>query len=105
MANLVAIMGHCPSKGDSIIIGRESHLRRWERGNIAAVASVMPLTVDNDSQGALDLDQVQSYIDDFLPDDPHFCRVKAIAVESTHNYRGGKTIPMDHLTQLSLIAK
>ena len=33
MANLVGIMGHCPEKGDSVIIGRESHLRRWERGN------------------------------------------------------------------------
>lgn len=105
MANLVGIMGHCPEKGDSVIIGRESHLRRWERGNLAAVGNVMPLTVDNDAEGQLHLDQVLSYIADFQDDDPHFCRIKAIAVESTHNFRGGSSIPMAHLAELSEIAK
>lgn len=45
MANLVALMLHCRNKGDSAIIGDMTHINNWERGNIAAAAGVMPVTI------------------------------------------------------------
>ena len=45
MANLVAVMLHCRNKGHSAIIGDMTHMNNWERGNMAALGSVMPVTI------------------------------------------------------------
>jgi threonine aldolase len=45
MANLIALMLHCREKGDAAVIGDMSHLNNWERGNMAAAASIMPITI------------------------------------------------------------
>jgi threonine aldolase len=47
MANLIALMVNCREKGDGAIIGDFSHLNMWERGNMAAVGSIMPITIQN----------------------------------------------------------
>jgi threonine aldolase len=47
MANLISLMVNCREKGDGAIIGDFSHLNMWERGNMAAAGSIMPITIQN----------------------------------------------------------
>mmetsp|Transcript_17795 Transcript_17795/g.30159 ORF Transcript_17795/g.30159 Transcript_17795/m.30159 type:complete len:87 (+) Transcript_17795:237-497(+) len=61
MANLISVMLHCKEKGDAAIIGDMSHLNNWERGNIAAVGSVMPVTLQNMPDGTIDLDEMDFF--------------------------------------------
>lgn len=39
MANLISIMTHC-QRGDEIIVGKHSHIHRWEQGNYAQIAGL-----------------------------------------------------------------
>lgn len=56
MGNLMSSMIHCDRKGDSVVIGKRSHINIWERGNTSAIGNVYPKIVDNNSDGELDLD-------------------------------------------------
>ena len=47
MSNIVALMLHCPNKGDSAIIGDMSRINDWEKSNIASIGSVYPQTLQN----------------------------------------------------------
>jgi len=38
MANLLAIMVHCPGRGSEMICGDTSHVHMWEQGNNAWLA-------------------------------------------------------------------
>jgi threonine aldolase len=55
MGNLIAAMIHCKHKGDAIIIGSHSHMRKYERANLASIGNIYPLTVSNHKDGTLDL--------------------------------------------------
>jgi threonine aldolase len=45
-------------KGESVIIGDNSHLNHYERGGLAALGSVYPLVLPNEKDGTLPLDKV-----------------------------------------------
>lgn len=68
MANLVSLMVTCREKGDGAIIGDMSHLNMWERGNIAAAGSIMPITLQNQTDGTIDIDEIDWVCKDA---DPH----------------------------------
>lgn len=44
-SNLVAMMTNCRNMGDSAILGEKSHIYNYERGGLAAIASVFPQVV------------------------------------------------------------
>ena len=45
MGNLIAAMIHCQDKGDAIVLGNQSHMKKYERANLASIGSIYPLTV------------------------------------------------------------
>jgi threonine aldolase len=57
----------------------------------------MPLMVDNNIQGELDLDQINALINDYKEDDSHFVNIKGICLESSQNYLGGKVLSLEYL--------
>ena len=46
-ANLVSMMVLCQRKGESVIIGDNSHIAHYERGGISSVGSIMPKMLRN----------------------------------------------------------
>uniref|UniRef100_F1L6X8 Aromatic amino acid beta-eliminating lyase/threonine aldolase domain-containing protein n=1 Tax=Ascaris suum TaxID=6253 RepID=F1L6X8_ASCSU len=100
MGNLLSIMSHT-ERGDEIIVGRTSHLHRWEQGNYARLAGVSATTVPVLDDGTLPLDEIELAI---RVDDIHMPRTRVICIENTHNYAGGKSIPLEYLKEIRKLA-
>ncbi|KHN76093.1 Uncharacterized protein Tcan_14112 [Toxocara canis] len=100
MANLLCIMSHT-ERGDEIIVGRTSHLHRWEQGSYARFAGVSATTVPVLEDGTLPLDEIKQAI---RVDDIHMPRTRVICIENTHNYAGGKTLSLEYMNQIRQLA-
>jgi len=91
-SNLCALLAHC-ERGDEYIVGQLAHTFRYEAGGGAVLGSIQPQPLDFQSDGTLDLDQVEAAI---KPDDPHFARTRLLCLENTH---WGKALPLDYLAE------
>lgn len=59
--------------------------------------------IPNQPDGTFDLDQFDAYV---RPrDDPHQPWTGLVVVENTHNYCGGKVIPLDFMTKVSTLRR
>lgn len=96
--NLLALMSHC-ARGDEYIVGQSAHTYRFEGGGAAVLGSIQPQPLDFDSNGTLNLDQVESAI---KPKDVHFARTRLLCLENTQN---GLALPMDYLTRAGEFAR
>jgi threonine aldolase len=92
MANQIALLLHC-RPGDEVIVGRGAHLRLYESGAAAAWAGVQFAEVGG-LDGTFEAAALESAIH---PDDRHYPRTRAVAVENTHNRGGGRVWPIDRL--------
>lgn len=60
--------------------------------------SLLTSTVENNDDGTMDLEKMKERIR--LSDDPHFPYTRLICVENTHNYCGGKVIPVSYMKKV-----
>ncbi|GMT32970.1 hypothetical protein PFISCL1PPCAC_24267, partial [Pristionchus fissidentatus] len=100
MANLLAMMSHC-QRGDEIIVGKESHIHRWEQGNYAQFAGISANTTSVNARGELPLDEIRANI---RVNDCHMPSTRLICLENTHNYAGGKPLSIQYLNKVRKIA-
>lgn len=70
MGNLIAVGAHC-RRGDEIILGKKAHLFHYEGTGASAFMGVAYHTVNNMSDGTLDLTEMAAAI---RGDDPHYPR-------------------------------
>lgn len=103
MANLIACMCHCDERGCEMIIGDRSHIALCEQGNVAQLAGVFPRIIPNQTNGTLDFDQLKMAINS--GEDVHSCKTKLICLENTHNFCGGKILPMEFLEKVYELAQ
>ncbi len=101
MSNACAILAHC-ERGDQIIVGRNSHIFLEEQGGLSVLAAAFPTPIDEAPDGSLPLDQVEASIQ---PVDDHRVISKLIAIENTHNVRGGQPIDLAYTQQVSDLAR
>lgn len=99
MGNLIALKLHT-EPGDEVLFERNAHMFNCEGGGSAWVAGVQARTLDG-PLGRLDPDEVRQAI---RKDDPHFPRTRLLAIENTHNFYGGRIVPLDHLKALRAVA-
>lgn len=102
MGNLLAIMAHT-QPGDQMIMGRYSHIYRYEQGSSVRVAGVFPAPIDEAPDGRLPLDAIADNI--IATDDPHRVNTRLIALENTHNARGGRVLPIEYLYAVQELAR
>lgn len=88
--NLLALISHC-ERGDEYIVGQSYHTYFWEGGGASVLGSVQPQPLSVQTDGTLDLEQVESVI---KPIDDHHVRTKLLSLENT---TGGKVIPISYL--------
>ncbi len=96
MANLLAVRS-VVAPGQEVLCESSAHIARAELGAHAAIFGVTMRTW-TDARGGIDLAAVESL---FAPDlSPYFVATKAISVENTHNFAGGRVCPIDDLRAL-----
>ena len=69
----------------------------YTKGGASALLSIAFNTVNNNDDGTMNIDEVESRI---RKDDFHHPITGAVAVENTHNIKGGKCLPLDYLSKL-----
>ena len=101
MGNLIAIMTHC-ARGEGIMMGVNAHTWKYEAGNVAALAGVMPYPLD-DADG---LPTVKSIEKSYQPDgNIHLAHTVLLALENTHNEAGGIPIATAAFKEVASFAR
>ena len=102
MGNLLGCMAHCREKGSAAIIGDMTHINCDERGNLANLGGIMPITLRNQPDGTIDLDEMEFFIKEKDPHNP-VCRL--IALESSHQYSSGRVLSTKYFKKVKKIAR
>ncbi|XP_014666490.1 PREDICTED: probable low-specificity L-threonine aldolase 2 isoform X2 [Priapulus caudatus] len=102
MGNLVAMMAHCSNRGDEVILGDKSHLFLFEQGGIAQVAGVHPMPVINRNDGTFSIKELKSKIRP--TDDPHQTLTRVVSIENTHNFCGGRVLPLSFIEEVAEVS-
>uniref|UniRef100_A0A914YDG7 Aromatic amino acid beta-eliminating lyase/threonine aldolase domain-containing protein n=1 Tax=Panagrolaimus superbus TaxID=310955 RepID=A0A914YDG7_9BILA len=100
MGNLLAIMAHTMGRGE-VIVGRTSHIHRWEVGGYARIAGVCATTLPINHDGTISLDSIEECL---CIGDNHRPQTKLICLENTHNFVGGKALPLDYISKVRKLA-
>ena len=100
MGNLSSMLAHA-DRGTEVIIGDESHLLWYEGAGLAAVGGITPRSVVTNADGTLPLDAIERTISTLDLGHP---ATAAIAIENTHNRRGGTVLPQSYLADLAALA-
>jgi threonine aldolase len=101
MGNLAAMLAHC-GRGDEIILGHLSHTFLYEAGGVSALGGIHVHTVENQADGTLSLEHIQSAI---RSDDPHCPPTRLVSLENTHNRCGGAVLHLEYIRSVRDLAK
>jgi len=96
MGNTIALMVH-NSRGKEVLLEEKCHIYRYESGNVASLAGALPHTLPS-QRGQISLADLEASFKDDA--DAHEVATGGIALENTHNYHGGTTLPVDYLRQV-----
>jgi len=95
MGNLASVLSHC-GRGQELLLGDESHIFHYEAGGVSALGgvSMYPLpTLDN---GEIPLEAMEEAHSN-RPDDQHAAPIGCIALENTHNRKGGRVLSLEYM--------
>ena len=87
--------------GDEVIVEATAHIVLYEKGGPAAISGVMLRTIEADD-GRLPPDRVASII---AAANEHTSRPTLLWIENTHNYRGGRVVPLEEVRAVSRVAR
>ena len=101
--NLCSMMAYCEKRGSEVITGDKAHMILYEGGGISAVAGALVRTVHTNSDGSLDLTEIENNIR--KTQDIMFPQTVAIATETTHCSLGGKVVPLQFFQELKVLSE
>jgi threonine aldolase len=93
MGNQVAVRVHT-DRGQEIVLERESHIYKWELGGAAQLSNLQTRTIDAGERACPTPDAVE---DAYVDQDVHRPGTGLLALENTHNSRGGVAIPPEEI--------
>lgn len=100
MANLIALMTHC-RPGDEVFVEEYSHAYNNEVGGAGALAGVATRTFSSEG-GRLDPVKIAQFA---RPGDLHQPATRLLVVEQTHNFHGGRVVPLENLEALRRVCR
>ena len=101
MANLLAVRA-LVAPGQEVLCESQAHIARAELGAHGAFFGVTMRTWTGD-RGGIDLPAIEAM---FAPDvSPFFVATKAISVENTHNFGGGRVLPLEDIDGVGLLVE
>lgn len=95
-------MIHCSRRGSEAICGNVSHSHLWEQGGSAQIAGVPMTQIENKPDGTFCLTELRKKIRGL---DIHEPITSLVMIENTHNYCGGKVLPLDWIENLAQLAR
>ena len=98
--NMVAILSQC-SRGDSVIVGRNTHINLGEAGGLSALAGVTMHALENTPDGSLDPDEVRGAINHDSRDWP---KTGMVSLENTQNLLGGLVLDKADIERVADVA-
>ena len=101
MANLIALLVHCP-RGTKAIVGAQAHTYLYEAGGASALGGIVLTPIRNSEDGALDLDELAQELE--AAPDPHFAPPALVALENTHNRCGGVPVTLSAMDEVRRLA-
>ena len=102
MSNLIALLVHT-RRSDEVIMGDKAHTFLYEVGGPAGLGGMTIHTVKNQSDGTLNLDDVEGAVRS--PGNVHFPRTRLIVIENTQNRMGGTVLPSEYMDELGAVAR
>ena len=93
MANQIAVHVHT-EPGQELLLERESHIYRWELAGAAKLSGVQTRTID---AGDRCVPTPEAVREGLVREDLHRPGTGLLAVENTHNYRGGTAVPVERI--------
>ena len=101
MGNAASILAHA-GRGEAVIVGNQSHIYHYEVGGASTLGGSPMVVVQTDSDGMLDLREVQINIAD--GSDEHSAPSALLCIENTHNRCGGTVLSLQKVEQLTNLA-
>ena len=101
MANLLAILQHCP-RGRKVMVGDQSDAWLWEAGGAAVLGGVVYETVSTQQHGELALSDLEAALDE--DDDPQRALPGLLCLENTHCMSGGSPLAVAYLETVQALA-
>jgi threonine aldolase len=101
MANLAAMLTHCP-RGTKAIVGAQAHTNLYEAGGAAALGGIVLTPIENTDDGELELDDLERELG--TPPDAHFAQPSLVVIENTHNRCSGAAVAVSHMAEVAELA-
>ena len=98
MGNAASILAHA-GRGEAVIVGNQSHIYHYEVGGASTLGGSPMVVVQTDSDGMLDLHEIQINIAD--GSDEHSAPSALLCIENTHNRCGGTVLSLEQVEQLT----
>ena len=89
MANLACILTHT-TRGDQVLLGRQSHIHNWEQGNVSSLASCVMTPLDTNPDGTFTMSDLHAAVS---ADDQHMPRTRLVCLENSHGGHSGTAVP------------
>lgn len=99
--NLTAILSHC-ARGDEMIVGKESHIFKYEVASAVAYGGVQPNTLGVKPDGTLDLAEIDGAIRE---QDDHCPTTRLICLENTQGGAWGAPLSAEYTRSVAAIAR
>jgi threonine aldolase len=97
MANLLALMTHCP-RGRKILVGDRSDVWLWEAGGAAVLGGLIYHTVPTQPDGELAIADLAATFQDET--DPQCAPAGLLCLEDTHCMTGGQVLSLEYLAHV-----
>ncbi len=101
MGNQIAIRTHT-DRGQELLLDREAHVYRWELGGPAQLSGVQPRPIDAGDRSVPTAGQVHDAV---VEESLHRPGTGLLALENTHNFRGGAAVPREDLAAAAEAAR
>ncbi|EMA51322.1 Threonine aldolase [Halococcus morrhuae DSM 1307] len=93
MGNQIAARTHA-DRGDELLCERDSHIYNWEVGGLAQLSGLQARPIDGGARGVITPDAVH---EGFVERTDHRPGTGLLALENTHNQKGGVAITADEI--------
>lgn len=103
MANLCAILAHCP-RGSKVLVGDETDIYIYEAGGASVCGGIMYEPIATQPDGQLCLEDIAAAFP-VDPEDPQFALPALLCLENPHNRCGGVVLSQHYLQRVHEFAR